>query len=486
MKHTLNFLKQRPKFWLLLALMNAYSLSAQIPPCFDYFIDNECQRTRDNCNGPWYVEARAEGNTGPYHYVWTNEFPGSVVSTDQRLVAHTPGLYTVAITDADGCGPGYVSVYVGPLELVSQNVKHATCNEKGSIDIKLKGGLRTCGCCPDHPNFYFLTASLRRKGGPQLPDPRPVFEPVSESPLHPIESLDGTAMTAYIDREFKITGLDPGEYSVTICDRLPNACCVTIDFEIEDRGDLTAEITKQELTCTDANSGSISVNASEGEAPYTYTWVKDGNLLGNTGSSAWGLSAGTYTVVVTDKNGCSVSKSATIAEQLRVTLTQECVYINGLGYKVNVLATPVGGIPPYTYTWSAKDPGPNTGNYPWVNVNPGSTSKLTVTDVNGCEFVIEFTAKNCGGGGGGGTGGEPIRVFPNPTTGIFTLGIRITEEKETDIDIFDQNGFRVYHESKGVLTVGDHEFPIDISPVLPGAYYLKINGGESSAIIFKN
>lgn len=61
------------------------------------------------------------------------------------------------------------------------------------------------------------------------------------------------------------------------------------------------------LVCGD-NSGSATVSASGGTPQYFYSWSHGGN-----GSNAFELSAGVYTVNITDINGCFVTQSTTIS-----------------------------------------------------------------------------------------------------------------------------------------------------------------------------
>lgn len=111
----------------------------------------------------------------------------------------------------------------------------------------------------------------------------------------------------------RITGLAQGSYSVTTTDA--NGCttvqsftvtsdctndpCATVNISITDN--TTPE------SC-DGNDGAITLSVSGGSAPYTYAWND-----GSGGSNRSALTQGTYTVTVTDLNGCSTSESFTIA-----------------------------------------------------------------------------------------------------------------------------------------------------------------------------
>ena len=113
---------------------------------------------------------------------------------------------------------------------------------------------------------------------------------------------------------------------------------------------------------------------SGGTPPYTYLWSD-----GQTTDIATGLSVGTYTVTVTDVNGCTGETSVEVELSpegvwvMVITTDTECGENNGTAY-----AGPMTGVPPYTFQWSN---GETTQEI--TGLAPG-TYTVTVTDVNGC------------------------------------------------------------------------------------------------------
>lgn len=101
-------------------------------------------------------------------------------------------------------------------------------------------------------------------------------------------------------------GLCPGSYTVTLS---PNCLITYTDSIIVTGGTnvLTATVTATSLPCT--NNSSATVNGTGGTTPYTYSWSPSGQ----TSQTATGLSAGNYTVTVTDVNGCTNVQTVTIA-----------------------------------------------------------------------------------------------------------------------------------------------------------------------------
>lgn len=137
------------------------------------------------------------------------------------------------------------------------------------------------------------------------------------------------------------------------------------------------ELSRTDVLCFGDNSGAASVEASGGEAPYTYTW-SPGNL---NGASQTGLAAGSYTITATDANGCSATLTLVIAgpaSALQATITgTTATTCGGADGTATVLAS--GGTMPYTHVWS-----PVGGTLPLATGLAEGSYTATVTDANGC------------------------------------------------------------------------------------------------------
>jgi SprB repeat/HYR domain len=121
---------------------------------------------------------------------------------------------------------------------------------------------------------------------------------------------------------FTLTGLVPGTYTITATassDAPLGSCNQTISVIIAQPTVLTipaASISKTNITCFGTATGSITVSAAGGTAPYTYTIA--GPTVNTTGASSGiftGLLAGSYIVTVTDNNGCTASTAAILITQ---------------------------------------------------------------------------------------------------------------------------------------------------------------------------
>jgi hypothetical protein len=131
------------------------------------------------------------------------------------------------------------------------------------------------------------------------------------------------------------------------------------------------------ISCHGAANGSVSAVATDGTSPYTYEWSNS-----VTTQSINGLSAGSYTVTVTDANSETSVASITLyaPSALSVTLSANNVTIHGTN--TGSITTEVsGGTTPYQYLWSNDSTSSDISDLPTGNYT------VTVTDVNGCTTV---------------------------------------------------------------------------------------------------
>ncbi len=179
-----------------------------------------------------------------------------------------------------------------------------------------------------------------------------------------------------------ITGLAAGTYTCTVTDA--NGCSVTQTVTIASSSSTTVTLTSQtNILCNGGAGGSATVSANGGQGPYTYSWAPSG---GNS-ATANNLTAGTYTVTVTDANNCTSTQTVTITQPPALTLSINQVNISCFGGS-NGSATAVvgGGTGAYAYTWQPG--GQTTTNI--SNLGLG-TYTCTVTDGNGCVMTQTVT-----------------------------------------------------------------------------------------------
>ena len=179
--------------------------------------------------------------------------------------------------------------------------------------------------------------------------------------------------------------LQPGTYTVTITDA--DGCEITNDIIVGEPDAITASISFISPLCFGDSNGSATVTAAGGVGGWNFSWTPTG---GN-GATANNLSAGVYTVNITDNNGCPASFSVTITEPEEIISSLEPnLFYNednlGNPYHIScfgftdgsAIVTNGGGVPPITYSWSS---GGSNQEETGLSVGPVT---VTVTDANNC------------------------------------------------------------------------------------------------------
>ena len=254
-------------------------------------LDSSCYQLNDA-----EIEALPIGGKAPYTYLWSNG------DTTNKITGLSPGIYTCIITDSNGCTyniEGNVGEPTG-LEAIVNSSNNATCNgdSDGAIDISVSGGTA------DYAYLWSNNATTQ-----------------------------------------DISGIPAGSYSVTVTDA--NGCTDTIDnIEIEDPSTLEAEVVDtSNVSCNGYSDGSIDISVSGGTPHYTYLWSNNA-----TTQNISGLTAGTYSVMITDANGCTYNLNdiqVTEPDILDVQIVVEDVSCPGFD-DGSITFTATGGTPPYT------------------------------------------------------------------------------------------------------------------------------------------
>jgi hypothetical protein len=132
------------------------------------------------------------------------------------------------------------------------------------------------------------------------------------------------------------------------------------------------------IACYGSATGTATVSASGGVAPYSYSWAP----IGGTAATATGLTAGSYTCTVTDADAISTSVQVTINQPPKLTTTTSQTNVSTYGGSdgtATIIAT--GGTPSYTYVWS-----PSGGTGATASGLTAGSYNCTVMDENGCQI----------------------------------------------------------------------------------------------------
>ena len=196
-------------------------------------------------------------------------------------------------------------------------------------------------------------------------------------------SYNWTPGTPTGDGTRTVTGLVAGTWTCTVTDA--NLCTATRSFTITQPTVLAASAGSQtNVSCNGGSNGSATVSVTGGTTGYTYSWSPSGG----TSATASGLSAGNYTVTVTDANSCTATRSFAI--------TQPTVLAASAGSRTNVscnggsngtaTVNVSGGTGTYTYSWS-----PSGGTSATATGLIAGNYTVTVTDANSCTTTQSFT-----------------------------------------------------------------------------------------------
>lgn len=365
----------------------------------------------------------ASGGEAPYSYLWSPA-PGAGQGT-ASVTGLCPQAYTLTVTDAVGCDTTIAFTVDQPLPIEAvPTVTDANCANEcdGSITLVATGGtgtytylwspvpgagqgtatasqlcagswsvLITSGVCDTTLTFEIIEP---------LPITAGVISTVATCPgecdgTANVSVTGGTAGYSYAwtpapgagQGTPNVTGLCAGSYSLLITDL--NGCDTTITVVIDEPLPLEADPSQTNLTCGSTCDGTASVNVSGGTAGYNYLWTPaPGGGQGT--ADATGLCAGTYTLLITDSNGCELSVPFLIEDAVPIDLSLQVLPAscpNTCDGSAGVIAS--GGVAPYSYLWSP-DPAVGQGTANATGLCAQAYT-LTVTDGEGCDTTIAFT-----------------------------------------------------------------------------------------------
>ncbi|WP_460944014.1 T9SS type A sorting domain-containing protein, partial [Spirosoma daeguense] len=169
-----------------------------------------------------------------------------------------------------------------------------------------------------------------------------------------------------------LTGLITGTYQLTIADG--NSCQQTASIQVDQPTIVILGISSTAAKCFQSPDGVASVTATGGVGNYTYRWSN-----GATNAIANNITAGTYSVDVSDANGCTKTASTEVTQPVAIVLTTKNTAAKCFNSSDGVASvTATGGVGNYTYRWST---GATT---PDISSIKAGTYQIAVTDANSC------------------------------------------------------------------------------------------------------
>ncbi|MFZ5941964.1 MAG: gliding motility-associated C-terminal domain-containing protein, partial [Bacteroidota bacterium] len=292
------------------------------------------------------IDLTVSGGTPGYGFSWTG--PSGFVSAAEDLNNLAPGTYDVIVSDLNGCTENYPGITITePAALAASAVKiDISCAgyDDGEIDATVSGGTLPYTLAWSGPSGFTSAAE-------------------------------------------DLTGLAPGDYDLTITDG--NGCVSlnpAIATIIEPSGVNVSLVSQTNVSCYTGTNGSIQIDVTGGVVPYTFAWTNSLNVVVSTVEDPTNLPASTYSLIVTDGNGCITSYPAfviiTQPTQLSATLAKTDVLCYGQSTGT-ITVTAAGGTSPYTYSRNGNIPANYQASNVFTNLPKGSYIIWT-KDSHGC------------------------------------------------------------------------------------------------------
>jgi len=379
-------------------------------------------------NGTIYLFGNPGGMAS---YSWTG--PAGFNSNQQNPVIYNAtlsmaGTYSLTVVDSSGCGSGTATtnVTVSAALIASASNNSPVC-EGGTIQLYgAPNGMSSYewsgpnGFNSSSQNTTILNATSLNAGtyyltvtnGSCTSDPASTVVTVNSKPTADAGGDTGFCAGGSVQLSGSATGGTPpytynwtgpeshpntqnatvstaGTYTLTVTDG--NGCSDTDDVIVQQYSGPTADAGGDTGFCA-GGSVQLSGSATGGTPSYSYDWTGPENHPNTQNPTV--STAGTYTLTVTDDNGCSDTDDVIVSQYLSPTADAgaAAVIISGDSVVIGGTPTASGGTPLYTYVWT-----PATGLNNATAANPtaspavNTTYTVTVTDSNGCTDSDDVT-----------------------------------------------------------------------------------------------
>ncbi len=308
--------------------------------------------------------AYATGGVPGYTYLWSNS------QTTVTATGLTAGTYSVTVHDVNLCQSVSTVTITQPTQINYTTValNNVTCSggNDGSFNITVTGGV-------------------------------------------PAYSYSWTGPSGFTSSTEDQTGLQAGTYYVTITDA--SACSITSSISINVSSTLTSGISSfTDVTCNGGSNGSATVTPSGGNPPYTYLWNDPAPV--QTTATCTGLTAGSWSVTVTDANSCTSISTATIIQPQPITANagfDQTICANSTIALNGFITVATGGI------WSSS----GSGTFIPDNISLNATYIPSASDILAGNVILTLTTT--GNGSCSSVSDNIVITFLPSPTATFTV-----------------------------------------------------------------
>ena len=446
------------------------------------------------------ITISGQGGTGAYSYFVDALYTasGQAPYTVTNLSSNN---YTIVLSDANGCQVSTSQFISQPTPLVSNlSVSNVGCSSSldGSASVNPSGGIQNYTVLWSNGSSQFnqnqlgsgnYSVSITDANGCQLVESFQITEPsvnlivdtllCSDSNNGQIQASITNANPSSLfsalwnddnaQTTFTAVNLSAGQYTVTLSDQF--GCVLTATGTLEEPDSITVFVEHGNL-CEDKTVASALVLTSGGETPYNYLWST------NEETELVQLSSpGSYSVEVTDHNGCQKEVSFTLDPILPIELnfiTQAVSCLDNIDGSAEVLVE--GGYSPYVYLWS------NFEETPQNNQLSSGSYGVTVTDNYGCTAYQEVTV----------AGSNEVCIYPY--SAFSPNGDMNNDYWEIDnielypdglVEVFNRWGDRVFSTKKYINAwdgAWDGTFNNQLLPSATYYYVINLNNGEEPLV----
>lgn len=431
-------------------------------------VSNAPVTTVGGTNGSLDIQVSA--GMAPYRFNWVRENDATFNATTEDITNLQQGRYTVTVTDANNCSTD-ASFQVNepePLQVtLAQNADILCFGETTAIlTATVIGGFPINAVASDYELSWYVT----QNGSERL-----------------LQVGNGL---------LELENLEVGTYRVEVRDS--EGAEAETAFEVTEPEVLTLVLdgTPQNVLCHGLETGAINITVTGGPTdtssgaylPYTFQWTKEDDASFNaTTEDLENIGAGTYNVVVTDNNLCTI----TFPDPIVIAEPQAALEIFG-GTPVNLtrfearngsISTEIrGGTPPYTFVWTNSDDTQFTASTQNISNLAAGNYTLLVTDANNCNTNSSFQISEP----------DPLQITLAQNADIFCFGEATASLTATVTGGFPVNAQANDYELSWYVTQNGQERLLQVANGLleldaleAGEYRVEVRdvaGAESEAI----
>lgn len=402
--------------------------------CKENPFSNTIQEVAPGCGASdGSLTVNASGGLGSYAYQWDAAAGSSTMATVSGLSA---GIYEVTVTDSLGC----------------TDVISVTLDDANSAALAVDS-TSNITCFGDGNGYAEVTAT------PAM----------------------GSTVTSYLWSNGETTAiatmLPSGTNTLTVTD--DQNCVSTITVMVTEPSDISLDASADDADCFGDASGSVSAVAFGGTGALSYLWDN-----GAMTSSVSGLASGSYSVTVTDENGCFKDVAVTVGEpdSLALALSANANTAAAAPFNGFASVTYTGGTDPVTFEWTGPDGFSGSSNIIF-GLN-GGMYVVTSTDANGCVTVDSVEVDGYVGPGDAiedelAAGISTMSIFPNPNNGVFSVNLELDRAQDVTIEVLNLRGQVVSRVEERNAVILDHNF--SLTNLTAGIYFVQVTTERGTA-----